>query len=177
MLTANSKNTNTMLAISLAAYYGILMCSLDSCQLYRGIGVVDMDPGGLEFHGFWEKRTQAPVEKVGSTWGQIWSWNGEQCMSTCDIAALIGCQKFAQWGRCIGIIIPNPTWVESWKCKHTWFLPYHHATWYPQPSFCPADSLYLTQKLCRTVGQWNSVVGDNLQKNSVEMLYLKLGFL
>ena len=32
------------------AYYHILMCSLDPCQLHCGIGVVDMSPWGLEFH-------------------------------------------------------------------------------------------------------------------------------
>ena len=61
MLTANSKNANAMLAVSsrnkhmtswwhTIAYYGILMCSLDPCQLYFGIGVVDMGPWGLQFH-------------------------------------------------------------------------------------------------------------------------------
>ena len=51
------------------AYYGILMimCSLDPCQLYCVIGVVDMGPWGREFHAD-EKRAQAPVKKVGRTW-------------------------------------------------------------------------------------------------------------
>ena len=31
-------------------YYGIRIYSLDPCQLYCGIGVVDMGPWGLEFH-------------------------------------------------------------------------------------------------------------------------------
>ena len=65
MLTANSKNTNTMLVIVsrniydwLVAYYGILGHThmfFGRCQLYCGIGVVDMGP------------SKAPVEKVGST--------------------------------------------------------------------------------------------------------------
>ena len=54
------------------AYYGILMCSLDPCQLHCDIGVVcvvDMRPWGLEFHAKknahrrLSKRLEAPEVK------------------------------------------------------------------------------------------------------------------
>ena len=153
MLTANSKNTNTMLAISsrniydlVVAYYGILMCSLDLCQLCCGISVVDMWP----FPGACGKGWEA-------TWGQItegqqqWHvdhvWHGQE---------IIGCQK-STWLK-EGALGSFP--ILGWKFEnanvcsihqHTWFLPYHHATWYPRIIWPPQQIPFITQKLRRTV--------------------------
>ena len=77
------------------AYYGILMCSLDPCQLYCGIGigVLDMGPWGLEFHAEknaprrLSKRLEAPgkpeaeTRRTPVTCRPRVTWSGDHRMS------------------------------------------------------------------------------------------------
>ena len=80
------------------AYYGILMSSLDPCQLYCVIGVVDMGPWGLEFHAEknaptrLSKRLEAPgkseaeTRRTTVTCRPSVTWSGDHRMSEIHVA-------------------------------------------------------------------------------------------
>ena len=71
------------------AYYGTMAYSLDPCQLYCGIGVVDMGPSGLEFHTEKNapkrllKRLEAPGKSEAET--RRTSENNSDMSTTCDM--------------------------------------------------------------------------------------------
>ena len=89
---------------------------------------------------------------------------GEQCMSTCDIAALIGCQKFTNWLNEEGALgssfwIPHGLKVENANTHDSYpsiMLP-------GTPNHPSARRIpFIWHKNC--VGQWNSVVNDKFAK-------------